>query len=212
MSGGHDHDGGGGNCGPCHGCNDCKPRRRRGATGPTGPCCTGPTGSASTVAGPTGPCCTGPTGPGPGIATAFLTFSGSLQPAADVLPLASYLANPGVGLGGLGVGTSAIAPMYPLAQPTTFTSLAVNLSSLADPIVLPDGETIRVELIRRAGGDPPEIETGLFVEFAVGDDPIQIATGSVPFAAGDTFDLLVTTSGIASLVAVDLSATLGYAT
>ena len=149
---------------------------------------------------------------GDGIATGFVTFSGTLQPVAGVIPVTSYLANPGVGLAGLGVGPLVVAPMYPLAQATTFTSLAVNLSSLGDPIVLPVGATITVELIRRAGGDPPEIETNLEVTFAVTDDPIQIDTGSIPFAAGDTFDLRVTTDGVLGLVIVDLSATLGYTT
>lgn len=201
-------------------CPKCCPKDGA-PTGPTGPCCTGPTGfrgpTGFAATGPTGPCCTGPTGESANGGTAApLPFSGVLNPAAGdnpILPVVSYLANPGFGLGGVGLANATIAPRYPLPTDTTFGPLAVNLSTLINgvptAVTFEEGESIIVELVTREDGTGIEVETGLRVEFGPGDPMIQFDFDEVEVDAGDTYDLRVTTSaGLVSATVLNLSATL----
>ena len=200
CSHGHGGCGGCGGGGGCGSCDCCKPRRRRGATGPTGS--TGATGPAGA---------TGADGsPGGTAVGAPITFSGLISPESTILPLTSYLANAGIGTGGVGVYSEPLR--YPVAQDRTILDLAVNLPGLLvgapTPFVIPEGGEVTVDVITRVDGIGPEV-VALSVTYVEGSPGIQTTTGFVALPAGDTFDVRVSTTGFESATSLEVTATVG---
>lgn len=190
-----------------------------GATGATGVGSGGATGATGAGAtGSTGPGATGATGPG--ISNAIVTFSGLVAPAGSVLlagaDLVTYLANGGLP-GGVGVaGVIDLPVAYPVAETTTFDSIAARIGPAG--VVIPVGAEIEVRLVETTTGVP--VDTGLFVTFDstnVGNDVEFLVGPNVTFDPGDTFDVQVTTSNtvgggpITLTTPITISATLGLA-
>lgn len=144
---------------------------------------------------------TGPTGPaGSAVASGgLLKFAGVVAPAAELLPVASFLEDFGTGLGAGSI--ISLAPDYPVAIPRTFVNMATNLLL---GFTVPIGGSIIFELLRNGAPVP-----GFTITYGAGQTGIQaIAAGPVTFAIGDTFDVRVTVSGTITLP-VNVSATIG---
>lgn len=199
-----------GDCCSCggNGCSKCKDGKT-GPTGPTGPTgstgATGPAGEGATGVGGTGPTgatgSTGATGATGGQAANLLNFSGRTATASEGALTITYLADNGVGPP---ADIITEPPNYPLEAPRSFVGLATNVRLGS----VPPGAMLLVRLIRRAGGMGAEIDTGLVIAYAANEFGVKTeTTAGEAFAAGDTFDLRMTTAGVVAQP-INVSATL----
>jgi hypothetical protein len=142
---------------------------------------------------------TGPAGP----STGLLKFSGSVAVFGQLPgPGVSYLADPGVGLGGASV--LLFPPSYPVSVAGSLRNLAVNIFGF----VVPQNGTILVELLQNGVPVP-----GFAITYVQNETGIKtLAAGPTPYAVGSTFDLRVIVNVEASFApTLDMSATIGLA-
>ena len=148
--------------------------------------------------GPEGP--EGPAGPAATASGGLLKFSGEVEASVDPDDtIISFLEDWGSGASaGLFI---SLAPSYPVAVAHNLRNMATNL---LQGFIVPLGGSIVVELLQNGVPVP-----GFVITYADGESGVKtVVAGPVAFAIGDTFDLRVTTVGLAA-VSVDMSATIG---
>jgi hypothetical protein len=125
-------------------------------------------------------------------------FSGTAAPSPDPdVSEVSYLADWGAGIGDGAILTTP--PSYPVADPISIRSLATNVMG-----TVPEGGSVLIELLKNGVAVP-----AFSIGYSGTSGILSLSFGvPVPFAIEDTFDLRVTTQGVAGPISV--TATLGW--
>jgi hypothetical protein len=142
---------------------------------------------------------TGPTGPAAATASSALKFSGVVAPSDSVVPVVSFLADFGAGLGLGNVLTTP--PSYPAPVPLTLVNFATNI---LDGIALPADTLLVFDLLKNLLPVP-----GFSITYGPGETGVKtVLAGPIDFAIGDVFDVRASATGVFE-VGLGASATVG---